>query len=161
MSQEKKVITRKDWVSNFTLIGTPKISEDYTFKIDERSEKSNWVYNSMNIGIWCGEEFGTVYAELMGGYSTDNKNQIYAHGKKEDDTDDFEKQIIVDWEDRFNESVLEEIGSLSFITVGLEKTNKGQTYYKNFLSAYDAIAYVKEHLTEDHFTIRPHQLSDN
>lgn len=149
MAQEKKVILKEDWVSNFTLIGTPKISEDYTFKIDERSEKSNWVYNSMNIGIWCGEKFGTVYAELMGGYSEDNKNQIYAHGKKEDGSDDFGKQIMVDWEDRFNDSVLEEIGDLSFITVGLEKTDKGQTFYKKFLSAYDAIVYVKEHLTGD------------
>lgn len=149
MSKEKKVITKKDWVSNFTLIGTPKISEDYTFKIDEHSEKSNWVYNSMNIGIWCGEKYGTVYAEMMGGYSEDNGNRIYAHGKKDDGSDDFEKQIIVDWDDRFNDDVLEEIGELSFITVGLEKTDKGQTFYKKFLSAYDAIAYVKEHLTED------------
>lgn len=146
---EKKVIKKSDYVSNFTLIGTPKISEDYTFKIDEHSEKSNWVYNNMNIGIWCGEKFGTVYAEMMGGYSEENANVIYAHGKKDDGSDDFEKQIVVQWEDRFNDDVLEEIGDLSFITVGLEKTDKGQTFYKKFLSAYDAIAYIKEHLTED------------
>lgn len=149
MSQEKKVIKKSDWVSSFTLIGTPKINEDYTFKIDGRSEKSNWVYNSMNLGVWCGEKCGTVYAELMGGYSEDNKNQIYAHGKKDDGSDDFDTQVTVDWEDRFNEDVLKTIGDLSFITVGLEKTDKGQTFYKKFLSAYDAIAYVKEHLTED------------
>lgn len=146
---EKKVITKKDWVSNFTLIGTPKISEDYTFKIDEKSEKSNWVYNSLNLGIDCGEKFGCVYVELMGGYSEENENKIYAHGKKDDGSDDFEKQIIVDWEDRFNDTVLEEIGDLSFITVGLEKTDKDKTFYKKFLSAYDAIAYIKEHLSED------------
>ena len=146
---EKKVIKKNDWVSNFTLIGTPKISEDYTFKIDEKSEKSNWVYNSMNLGIDCGEKHGVVYAEMMGGYSEENENKIYAHGKKDDGSDDFEKQIIVDWDDRFNDDVLEEIGNLSFITVGLEKTDKDKTFYKNFLSAYDAIAYIKEHLTED------------
>lgn len=146
---EKKVIVKKDWTANFNLIGTPKISEDYTFKIDERSEKSKWVYNSINLGVDCGEKFGVVYCELMGGYSEENENKIYAHGKKDDDSDDFDKQIIVDWEDRFNEDVLEEIGSLSFITVGLEKTSEGKTFYKNFLSAYDAIAYIKDHLTED------------
>lgn len=146
---DKKVIVKKDWVSNFTLVGEPKISDDYTFKIDEHSEKSNWVYNSMNLGVWCGEKYGTVYAECMGGYSEENSNVIYAHGKKSDGTDDFDKQIVVDWDDRFNEDVLEEIGDLSFITVGLEKTNKGQTFYKKFLSAYDAIAYVKSHLTND------------
>ena len=146
---EKKEITKRDWVSNFTLIGKPKISEDYTFKIDEKSEKSSWVYNSMNIGIDCGEKHGVVYAEMMGGYSEDNENKIFAHGKKDDGSDDFEKQILVDWDDRFDDGVLEEIGDLSFITVGLEKTDKGQTFYKKFLSAYDAIAYIKEHLTED------------
>ena len=145
----KKTIERNDWVSSFNLVGTPKISEDYSFKIDERSNKSNWVYNSMNLGSDCGERHGVVYCELMGGYSEDNENRIFAHGKKDDGSDDFEKQIIVSWEDRFNEDVLEEIGDLSFITVGLEKTNKGQTFYKKFLSAYDAIAYIKEHLSED------------
>lgn len=146
---EKKVITKKDWVSNFTLIGAPKISKDYTFKIDEKSEKSKWVYNSMNLGIDCGEKFGVVYAELMGGYSEENENKIFAYGKKDDNSTDFDKQIVVDWEDRTNDEVLENIGDLSFITVGLEKTSDGKTFYKKFLSAYDAIAYIKEHLTED------------
>lgn len=146
---EKKVITRSDWVSNFTLIGKPKINEDYTFKIDEKSEKSKWIYNSMNLGVDCGEKHGVVYAELMGGYSEENENRIFAHGKKDDDSDDFDKQIVVDWDDRFDEDILEEIGELSFITVGLEKTSEGKTFYKKFLSAYDAIAYVKEHISED------------
>lgn len=141
-------IVRKDWVSNFTLIGRPIIN-DYTYKIDERSEKSNWVYNALNLGVDCGEKFGSVYCELMGGYSEDNENKIYAHGKKDDNSDDFEKQIIVDWEDRFNEDVLEEVGDLSFITVGLEKTSADKTFYKKFLSAYDAIVYIKENLKED------------
>ena len=145
---EKKTIVKKDWVSNFTLIGKPSIN-DYTFKIDEHSEKSKWIYNAMNLGVDCGEAHGVIYCELMGGYSEENENKIFAHGKKDDGSDDFEKQIIVDWDERFNDDVLEEIGDLSFITVGLEKTDKGQTFYKKFLSAYDAIAYVKEHLTED------------
>ena len=146
---EKKVIKKSDWQSSFTLIGTPKINEEYTFKLDQHSEKSNWVYNSMNLGIDCGERHGVIYSEMMGGYGEDRENKIYAHGKKDDGSDDFEKQIIVDWEDRFNEDVLEEIGELTFITVGLETTDKGKTFYKKFLSEYDAIAYVKEHLTED------------
>ena len=146
---ERKTITKKDWVSNFTLIGKPKINDEYTFKIDQKSEKSSWIYNSMNLGIDCGEKYGVVYCECMSGYSEENENKIYAHGKKDDGSDDFEKQIIVNWDDRFNDDVLEEIGELSFITIGLEKTDKDKTFYKKFLSAYDAIAYVKEHLTED------------
>ena len=146
---EKKVITKKDWAASFNLIGTPKISEEYTFKIDERSEKSKWIYNSMNLGIDCGEKHGVIYAEMMGGYSEENENRIFAHGKKDDGSDDFDAQIVVSWDERFDEEVLEEIGDLSFITVGLEKTSEGKTFYKKFLSQYDAIAYIKDHLTED------------
>ena len=145
---EKKVIKKSDWVSNFTLIGKPVIN-DYTFKIDEKSEKSKWVYNALNLGVDCGEKHGTVYAEMMGGYSEENENRIYAHGKKDDGSDNFEEQVIVEWNDRFNDGVLETIGDLSFITIGLEKTNADKTYYEKFLSAYDAIAYIKEHLTEN------------
>ena len=144
----RKVIEKKDWVSNFTLIGKPIIN-DYTFKINERSDKSNWIYNALNLGIDCGEAHGTVYAECMSGYSEDNENKIYVHGKDDSGNDDFSKKIEVSWDDRFNEDVLEEIGSLSFFKVGLEKTSEGKTFYKDFLSAYDAIAYIKEHLTED------------
>lgn len=147
MANENNVIEKSDWVSNFTLIGEAKVN-DYTFKIDERSQKSSWVYNSMNIGIDCGEKFGTVFCELMGGYSEDRENVIYAHGKDEDGRDDFSQRITVDWEDRLNEDVLESVGDLCFITVGLEKTDKGKTYYKNFLSAYDAIAYAQEHIED-------------
>ena len=123
---EKKIV-KKDWVANFNLIGKPVIG-DYTFKIDERSTKSNWVYNSLNLGVDCGERFGTVYAEMLGGYGEDRENVIYAHGKNEDGSDNFDEQIIVPWEDRDNENVLENIGEMSFITVGLEKTNKGDNY---------------------------------
>lgn len=146
---EKKVIKKSDWVSNFTLIGRPKINEDYTFKINQKSEKSAWVYNSMNLGVDCGERYGTVYCEMMGGYSEENENRIYVNPKKDDGSTDFENQMIVDWNDRFNEEVLEDISDMSFLTVGLEKTNADKTYYKKFLSAYDAIAYIKDHLTED------------
>ena len=147
MSEKKKII-KTDWSSNFTLVGRPVVT-DYTYKIDERSTKSDWVYNSLNLGVDCGEKYGTVYCEAMGGYSENNANVIYAHGKKEDDSDDFKKQIVVAWEDRFNETVLSELGELSFITVGLEKTDKDKTFYKKFLSMYDAIPYIKEHLTAD------------
>lgn len=145
---ERKTINKSDWVSNFTLIGKPVIN-DYTFKIDERSDKSNWVYNAMNLGIDCGEAYGTVYAECMSGYSEDGENKIYVHGKDDSENDDFSKKIEVSWEDRNNEDVLEEVGNLSFFVVGLEKTNEGKTFYKRFLSAYDAIAYIKEHISED------------
>lgn len=144
---KKSGIARSDWASSFSLIGEAKVN-DYTYKIDAKSEKSSWIYNSLNLGVDCGEKHGTVYVELMGGYSDERENVIYAHGKDDDGNEDWSKQIIVDWEDRFDESVLEEVGDSSFLTVGLEKTTAGKTYYKKFLSAYDAIAYIQEHLTD-------------
>ena len=145
---EKKTIQKSDWVSNFMLIGRPVIG-DYTYKIDEKSEKSQWVYNGLNLAVDCGEKFGTVYCECLGGYSEGGDNKIYAHGKDDAGNDDFTKKIEVSWEDRENDEVLEEVGELSFFVVGLEKTNDGKTFYKKFLSSYDAIAYIKEHLSED------------
>ena len=140
-------IKRTDWSSSFNLIGKAKVN-DYTYKIDAKSEKSSWIYNSLNIGVDCGEKHGIVYAEMMGGYSDDRNNLIYAHGKDDDGNEDWSKQITVDWDDRFDEGVLEEVGDGCFLTVGLEKTTQDKTYYKRFLSAYDAIAYIQEHLID-------------
>lgn len=141
-------IEKKDWVSRFTIIGTPIVT-DYTFKLDQHSEKSSWVYNSMNLGIKCAEEYGTIYAEMMGGYGEDRDNVIYVHGKDDDGNDDFDNRFTIDWEDRLNEEILENVGDLCFITVGLEKDNKGKTYYKRFLSAYDAIQYMSQYISDD------------
>lgn len=145
-----KKVKRSNWTSKFELVGKPKIN-DYTFKIDSKSEKSSWIYNAMSLYVDCGEKYGDVLCEMMGGYSSEGNSIIYAHGKDENGRDDFNEsgRINVAWEDRFDESVLETIGSLCFFTVGLEKDKAGKTFYKEFLSEYDAIAYIQEHLTED------------
>lgn len=145
---ERKTIQRSDWVARFNLIGRPVIG-DYTYKTDEKSEKSQWIYNTLNLAVDCGERAGTVYAEMLGGYSENGENKLFVHGKDENGNDDFKKKIEVDWNDRHNDEVLEEIGDMSFITVGLEKTSEGKTFYKKFLSGYDAIAYIREHLNND------------
>jgi hypothetical protein len=147
MANEKSGIKKTDWVSSFTLVGAAKVN-DYTFTIDKQSERSSWVYNSMSLNVDCGEKHGSIRAEMMGGYSPDRENIIYAHGKDDDGNDDFSKQMTIAWEDRFDDTILDEVGKLSFIVVGLEKTTAGKTYYKNFLSEYDAIAYVQEHLED-------------
>lgn len=147
MANEKSGIKKTDWVSNFTLVGAAKVN-DYTFTIDKQSERSSWVYNSMSLNVDCGEKHGSIRAEMMGGYSPDRENIIYAHGKDDDGHDDFSKQMKIAWEDRFDDTILDEVGELSFIVVGLEKTTAGKTYYKNFLSEYDAIAYAQEHLED-------------
>ena len=145
---EKKTIQRSDWVARFNLVGRPVIG-DYTYTLNEKSEKSQWISNSLNLAVDCGEKCGTVYAEMLGGYSADGENKIYVHGKDENGNDDFKKKIVVDFEDRFNDDILEEVGDMSFVNIGLEKTSEGKTFYKKFLSAYDAIEYIHENLRED------------
>lgn len=146
--KERKPLVKKNWVQNFNLIGEAKIT-DYTFKIDEKSNKSDWIYNMMNLSVNCGEKSGTVFCDLMGGYGSErSENPIYVHGKKEDGSDDFDNSYTIDWEDRFDESILEDIGDLCFLTVGLEKDSKDKTYYKKFLTPYDAIAYIQENLND-------------
>ncbi len=138
---------KKDWISSFALVGETKIN-DYTYKINEKSEKSDWIYNALNLGIYCGEKYGTVYVELMGGYGSERNNVIYVHGKNANGKDDFENRFTVDWNDRFNTDILDSVGDLCFLTVGLEKDNNGKIYYKKFLTNYDMIAYIYENLKE-------------
>lgn len=136
------------WTSVFNLVGEVKLN-DYTFKLDTKSESSDWIYNSLNLGIDCGEKHGTVYAELMGGYGSERTNNVvYVHGKNEDGSDDFQNSYTIDWEDRFDESILEYIGNASFLTIGLEKDSNSKTFYKKFLTPYDFIAYAAEHLED-------------
>lgn len=150
MAKEKEDINAlKKGVAQFQLIGEAKIN-DYTFKIDEQSA-SGWIYNNMNLGVDCGNG-NIVYCDMMGGYSSVNDSVIYVHGKTENDNgkevDDYGNRFTVDWDDRFDEDIIDQIGNQCFITVGLEKDNKGKTFAKKFLSAYDAIEYIKSNLEE-------------
>jgi hypothetical protein len=146
--EEEKTVLKKG-ASTFQLIGEAKIN-DYTFKIDEESN-SGWVYNNMNLGVDCGNG-NTVYCDMMGGYSSTSDSVIYVHGKIEDDNgkevDDFENRFTIDWDDRFDQDIIDQVGKQCFITIGLEKDAKDKTFIKRFLSAYDAIAYIQENLTE-------------
>jgi len=147
--EEQKNALKKGQAS-FQLIGEAKVN-DYTFKIDEQSS-SGWVYNTMNLGIDCGNG-NVVYADMMGGYSSVNDSLIYVHGKKEKndagkEVDDYENRFTIDWDDRFDQDIIDQVGNQCFITVGLEKDAKDKTFAKKFLSAYDAIEYIKDHLTE-------------
>jgi len=88
----------------------------------------------------------------MGGYGATRDNVIYVHGVKKDTNgklvSDYENRFTIDWDDRFDDKILETIGDDCFIRVGIEKDSKGKTYVKKFLSAYDAVEYLSEHLTD-------------
>ena len=146
--KEKTPLTKTNWSQTFTIVGEA-IVNDYTFKLDEHSNKSDWIYNQLNLNIDCGSKYGKISVELMGGYGSErNNNVIYVHGKNEDNSDDFKNQYTIDWVDRFDESILEDIGSTCFINIGLEKDIHDKTVVKRFLTPYDAIAYVSENLED-------------
>ena len=144
-AKERIELDKKDWSSRFTLVGEADFN-DFTFKMDQKSEKSDWVWNQINLRVDCGEKHGKVDCELMNGYGSERDNVIYVHGKKEDGTDDFQNSYTIAWEDRFDEDILKDIGRSCFIRVGLEKTDQDKTFYQDFLTGYDAIAYMQEHL---------------
>ena len=146
--KEKKVLDKKGWVQSFELIGKACINKDYTFKIDEHSKKSDWIYNSVKLNVDCGERFGKVVCELMGGYGAGRNNIIYVHGKDEDGGDDFENRYQIDFDDRFDEDILKDIGELCFIKIGIEKDINDKVVVNKFLHAYDAIKYLSENLKD-------------
>lgn len=126
--------------ASFNLVGEVRIGE-YTYKMDEVS-KSGWQYNLLNLGVDCGNG-NVVYANMIGGFSTVRDNEIFVNSKE-----DFTDRYAIDFADRFNDKILETVNSLNFIKVGIEKDAGGKTFQKQFLSEYDAIAYIKEHLEE-------------
>jgi hypothetical protein len=145
--KEKKPLDKKGWVQTFELIGKACI-KDYTFKIDEHSKKSDWIYNSINLNVDCGDKYGKVGCELMGGYGAGRNNVIYVHGKDENGGDDFDNRYQIDFDDRFDENILKDIGELCFIKIGIEKDTKGEVVINKFLHAYDAIKYLSEALQD-------------
>ena len=140
--REQKVLEKKNWSNTFMLIGEAKVN-DYTYKLDEKSEKSDWVYNSLNLGVYCGETCGTVYAELMGGYGAERDNVVYVHGKDSEGKDDFDDKFTIDWDDRFDEEVVKTVASYKKTDVDLGEELGGR---KEFITLYDAIEYIRENL---------------
>ena len=146
-NKDKTVL--KKGVSQFNIIGRAKVN-DNTFSIDNESQTSDWIYSQMQLGVDVGDS--VVFSSLMGGYGATRDNVIYVHGIKKNDAGkdvaDFDNRFTIDWDDRFDEAILKTVADDCFIRVGVEKDVKGKTYVKKFLSAYDAVEYLSEHLED-------------
>lgn len=142
-SKERKAL--KKGKSAFTLIGKAKVT-DKTFNLDN-SYDSGWTDNQMYLGVDCGNG-NMVYGEMRGGFFPDDDNILKGFSKDEKDNEGKSKQVEIAWEDRFDEELLDTVADTSFIKVGVEKDVKGKTVYKKFLSAYDAVEYLNEHLKD-------------
>lgn len=145
MSTEKEQVKLQKGKAFFTLVGKAKVS-DYTYKLHELSTKTGYKYSRLNLGVET-RAGNVVYCEAMGGFSTVKDNTIFVSSKE-----DIKNTYEIDWEDRFDDTVLASINESKFIKIGLEeyeKDGKKKTFTKRFLSWYDAIDYVNEHLTND------------
>ena len=145
MAKTKERKALKKGKATFNLIGRVKVT-DKTFNLDN-SYDSGWTDNSMYVGVDCGNG-NTVYAEMRSGFFPDKDNVIRAYSKDEKDDAGKSKSVEIAWEDRLNESLYDSISDSSFLTVGVEKDVKDKTVYKKFLTAYDAVEYLNEHLED-------------
>lgn len=145
MAKTKERKALKKGKAAFNLIGRVKVT-DKTFNLDN-SYDSGWTDNSMYVGVDCGNG-NTVYAEMRSGFFPDEDNVIRAYNKDEKDDAGKSKSVEIAWEDRLDESLYDSISDSSFLTVGVEKDVKDKTVYKKFLTAYDAVEYLNEHLED-------------
>lgn len=145
MAKTKERKALKKGKAAFNLIGRVKVT-DKTFNLDN-SYDSGWADNSMYVGVDCGNG-NTVYAEMRSGFFPDKDNVIRAYSKDEKDDAGKSKSVEIAWEDRLDESLYDSISDSSFLTVGVEKDVKDKTVYKKFLTAYDAVEYLNEHLED-------------
>lgn len=145
MAKTKERKALKKGKAAFNLIGRVKVT-DKTFNLDN-SYDSGWTDNSMYVGVDCGNG-NTVYAEMRSGFFPDKDNVIRAYSKDEEDDAGKSKSVEIAWEDRLDESLYDSISDSSFLTVGVEKDVKDKTVYKKFLTAYDAVEYLNEHLED-------------
>ena len=145
MAKTKERKALKKGKATFNLIGRVKVT-DKTFNLDN-SYDSGWTDNSMYVGVDCGNG-NTVYAEMRSGFFPDKDNVIRAYSKDEKDDAGKSKSVEIAWEDRLDESLYDSISDSSFLTVGVEKDVMDKTVYKKFLTAYDAVEYLNEHLED-------------
>lgn len=145
MAREKERKALKKGKASFNLIGRVKVT-DKTFNLDN-SYDSGWTDNSMYVGVDCGGG-NVIYAEMRSGFFPDKDNVIRAYSKDEKDDAGKSKSVEIAWEDRLDESLYDSISDSSFLTVGVEKDVKEKTVYKKFLTAYDAVDYLNEHLED-------------
>lgn len=147
MAKTKERKALKKGKATFNLIGRVKVT-DKTFNLGN-SYDSGWTDNSMYVGVDCGNG-NTVYAEMRSGFYSDpdKESVIRAYSKDERDDAGKSKSVEIAWEDRLDESLYDSISDSSFLTVGVEKDVKDKTVYKKFLTAYDAVEYLNEHLED-------------
>lgn len=147
MAENKLKVGRRN---TFTFEGYAIVNKD-TFTINKTKEDGTWVHNSLNMGIDCGPDHGVNYVSLMGGYDPTRNNVIYLSTIDENGKiQGKDHQLQISWDDRLSltEKDFETISPTDVINTYIEKGSDGKAINKKFISAYDAIEYIKEHITD-------------
>ena len=139
----------KKGIKSFSVTGRLKLT-DNTFTIDKQKEGSNYVYSSANLSLDCGS--GNVFCNLIGGHFLSGNNVIYALGVQEDKDGHkrtaWSKQVVVPYEDRFNEDILKTVSNESMTIIAIENDTNNKLINKSFLSKEDAVKYLQATLTD-------------
>lgn len=138
--------------SYITVVGKAKVT-DKTFSLDQNSKTSDYIYSRLNLGVETAEG-NVIYGEMMGGYSPSANYPIKARTKP---VDGKSENVDIAWADRLNETIIATLNSFSTLSIGLIREgdapaegeeDKRKLVVKDFLSAYDAIPYIQEHLKD-------------
>lgn len=140
---------KKATYGRFEVTGLVKGLGQDSIVLDARGTNNvNWVMNKLNVRLDDGVG-NSFFMNICDGYSAVNGKDIYVQ-------DQDGGNIKIPFADRLNEVVLQQVNPKSFIKVGyglgeVEKDGKKFTswLYKDFLTAYDVIRYLKDVLEED------------
>lgn len=126
----------KGGIASVRLVGKAIVGKD-TFPGAQQKEGKTWKHVRSSFGVASGE--GNInYVQIDGGYKTD-KPILYLL-----DTDF--KPMQIDWEDRFNEEIIETVSQNRKLTAQIKKDENGKVIKKEFLSEIDLEEYLKENL---------------
>jgi hypothetical protein len=131
--------------SYFSLTGNVKVS-DYTFKIDELSQKTGYKYSNLNIGVKTSDT-NIIYAGAMGGFFTNKDNPIKVFSGT-----DSKNKWEIDWQDRNDEKMHKDVSNLKFVTIELEPDKSILADNETFKLTDDGVYVVvakQEILNED------------
>lgn len=129
----------KGGIASFTMIGKASIKSD-SFSGILQKEGKTWKHVDSQFGIDMGEGSST-YARLRGGYKTDNP-LLYKFKKNGDG------MLKINFKDRFNEDIHEELIPRAFFRGGLVKDENNRPVVEKFLSEIDFEEYLSEHLAD-------------
>lgn len=143
--------------SSFSLVGKA-IVNDKTFTLDSVNEAKTWQYSHVSMGIDCGEKYGTIFIERMGGHDLTSRGSVkYCSTKNEDGTikKGKENQVSVTWEDRFNQD-FDVISDLNLCKAGFRNA-EGKIEPQTFVFEEDFIKYIAENVKDgDIVSVRGH-----